>query len=177
MTRRHLATAVTMLVLLGVLVVGFVVGAKALFAPLPGGGSLAATPSPSPSCFTKDLSKGQKIRSRQVEVSVFNAGRQAGLADQTLAALGRRGFRTGEAGNAPSPVKVRSVQVWTTKKDDAAARLVALQFGARTIVKRTDADLGRGVDVVIGDRFHKLAQAPNNITVRKGQQVCVPTSS
>jgi hypothetical protein len=176
MTRRHLTTAFTMLLLLGVLVGGFVAGAKALFAPLPGG-SLAATPSPSPSCFTNDLSKGQKIRSRQVEVSVFNAGSKAGLADQTLAALGKRGFRTGEAGNAPSPVKVRSVQVWTTKRHDAAAGLVALQFGAGTIVKRTDADLGPGVDVVIGDGFRKLAKAPDNIIVRKGQEVCVPTSS
>jgi hypothetical protein len=176
MARQHLITAVTMLVLLGVLVIGFVVGAKALFAPLPGG-SIAATATPSPSCFTKDLSKGQKIRSRQIELSVFNAGSQAGLADQTLAALGKRGFRTGETGNAPSPVKVRSVQVWTTKKHDVAARLVALQFGPGTVVKRTDADLGRGVDVVLGDRFRGLANAPNNITVRKGQQVCVPATS
>ena len=176
MTRRHVTTAVTMLVLLGLLVVGFVVGAKALFAPIPGG-SLAATPSPSPSCFARNLSKGQKIRSRQVEVSVFNAGSKAGLADQTLAALGKRGFRTGEAGNAPSPVMVRSVQVWTTKKQDVAARLVALQFGARTIVRRTDADLGRGVDVVIGDRFRRLVPAPEKIIVRKRQQVCVPTTS
>ncbi len=36
MTGRHVTTAVTMLVLVGILVLGVVVGARELFAPLPG---------------------------------------------------------------------------------------------------------------------------------------------
>jgi hypothetical protein len=176
MTGRHFTTAVTLLVLCGLLVVGAVVGVKTMLSPIPGSDATAGA-APSPTCTTTNVKKGQRLRSRQVTVSVFNAGTTVGLAQSTLRALHRRGFRRGETGNAPSSAKVRFVQVWTTEKNDATARLVARQFGRHTLVKVTRKNLGEGVDVVVGDSFRGLKKAPLHITVRTRQQVCLPTGS
>jgi hypothetical protein len=175
MTSRHLTTAVTLLVLLGILALGAVVGVKQLFQPVPDSG--AAAPSASPSCTTTVLKKGQRLRSRQVVVSVFNAGTRAGLAEKTLSKLAKRGFQEGDVGNAPRAARLRFVQVWTTKKDDPAAKLVARQFGTKTRIKVTKRDLGEGIDVLVGNGFSGLAKAPRSIQVRAPQQICLPTSS
>ena len=172
MAHRHLTTAVTLLVLVGILVVGVVLGSKSLFAPLPDSGQAAETPSPT--CATQTVKKGQRIRSSQVQVSVFNGGTRSGLADETLTSLVKRGFTAGDAGNAPSDMKVKRVRVFTTTKNDLSATLVARQFGRSTKVVVTDTDLGPGVDVVVGNRFHELAHARRAIAVRQSSSVCVP---
>jgi len=174
MTRRHLTTAITMLVLVGILVVGTVMGVNALFAPLPGDDPTA---SPSPTCSTQSLRKGQRIRTRQVQVSVFNGGTRAGLAESTQRALVKRGFRRGSVGNAPETVKVKKVEVWTTQRNDFAARLVARQFGRKTTVRVTTRDLGPGIDVVVGNDFEELVKAKRVIVVRRASSVCVPLTS
>lgn len=174
MTGRHLTTAITLLVLCGLLLLGGVVGVKTMLAPVPGSQPSAAG-SPSPTCSTENVKKGQRIRSRQVMVSVFNAGTTVGLADRTLNHLGRRGFRKGDAGNAPNSAKVRFVQVWTANKHDPTAKLVALQFGRKTRIKVTRTNLGQGVDVVVGNDFKGFKKAPRSITVKTRQRVCLPT--
>ncbi len=172
MARRNLTTAVTLLVLVGILVVGLVLGMRSLFAPLPGADKAAATPSPT--CSPKTVLKGERIRSTQVQVSIFNGGTRAGLADMTMGALAKRGFTKGEIGNAPSDAKVRSVQVLTTEKNDLAAQLVARQFGRKTKVTVTATDLGPGIDIIVGNDFEKLAKAKRVIVVKKSSSVCVP---
>lgn len=172
MTGRHLTTAITLVVLCVVLVIGLVVGINKLFAPLPED-PLAVAPEPSPTCQPTSVEKGERLRSREVVVSVFNAGSRAGLADQTMAALTRRGFKEGEVGNAPADAKVRFARVWTTEEDDAAARLVARQLGRQVRIVVGEEDLGDGVDVLVGNRFAGLVKAPRSIMVRKTQQVCV----
>jgi hypothetical protein len=169
---RHLTTGITLLVLVGILVVGAVLGSKSLFAPLPDSGQAAG--SPSPTCTTQTVKKGQRIRSTQVQVSVFNGGTRSGLADETLKSLVKRGFTAGDTGNAPSDTKVRRVRVFTTTSNDLSATLVARQFGRSTKVVVTDTDLGPGVDVVVGNKFDKLAKARHVIAVRKSSSVCVP---
>jgi hypothetical protein len=178
MTGRHLTTAVTLAVLCVVLVIGLVVGVDKLFAPLPED-PLAVSPEPSPTCQPTSVEKGERLHSRAVVVSVFNAGTRAGLADRTLVALTRRGFKEGEVGNAPADAKVRFARVWTTEENDAAARLVALQLGRHVRVVVGEEDLGEGVDVLVGNRFAGLVKAPRSIAVRKTQEVCVevPTPS
>ncbi len=178
MTRRHLTTGITLVLLVGLLVVAVVVGANALFAPLPDSGPTAsASTSPSPTCQSKVVKSGQHIRSKQVQVSVFNAGTRARLAERTLTGLARRGFRRGDAGNAPSKVKLRFVQVWTTKKHDAAAKLVARQFGKNTLLRVVNSDLGPGIDVVLGNDFRGLKKAPRSLTVNRKQTVCLPPNA
>jgi hypothetical protein len=170
---RHLTTTVTLLVLVGILVLGFAYGAKKFFAPLPGDDPSAGA---SPGCSTKAVKKGQRLSTRQVQVSVFNAGTRAGLADQTMVKLTKRGFKQGDVGNAPSESGVKVAQVWTTERNDAAARLVARQFGKRTKVRFVDADLGPGVDVVVGDDLRKLAPPTKVIVVKKPSSACLPAS-
>jgi hypothetical protein len=172
MGRREITTAVTLLVLCGILVAGAVIGWQKLFTDLPDLPTTVAEPSPS--CATEGVQKGDRLRSRQVVVSVFNAGSRSGLAGDTLDALAKRGFEPGEVGNAPDDVAVRRVQVRTDRRHDAEARLVALQFGKGTKVKVSKADLGPGVDVVVGNKFKGLERAKRSIKVRRRQQVCAP---
>jgi hypothetical protein len=175
MARRHLTTAVTLLVLVGILVLGAMLGMKSLFAPLPATGG--ATASPSPTCTPKTVKKGQRIKSTQVQVSVFNGGTRAGLASSTMRVLTKRGFTAGDIGNAPSGARVRFVRVLTTEKNDMAARLVARQFGHSTKVRLSGTDLGPGIDVIVGNRFHKLAKARHVIVAHTSSTVCVPPPS
>jgi hypothetical protein len=164
-----------MLVLVGVLVLGAVWGWRSLFAELPE--NEVAAEEPAPTCTTETVASGEKVRSRQVRVSVFNGGTRSGLAGQTLDKLVRRGFLPGDIGNAPSDSKVGRVQVRTTVENDPRARLVARQFGKKTKVRVTDENLGAGVDVIIGNNFKGLVKAPRAIEVSKPLEVCVPVES
>jgi LytR cell envelope-related transcriptional attenuator len=175
MRKRHLMTAITLLVLVAILVIGIVTGMDKLFAPLPTTEQPVA--SPSPTCTVRTVKKGQRVVPRQVQVSVFNGGHRAGLAGTTMRSLARRGFRRGQVGNTPSNVKVSRVQVWTTLRNDDGARLVARQFGRTTKVRTTKTDLGPGVDVVVGDNFRKLVKGKRFVVVRRSSSVCVPRSA
>lgn len=168
MTRRHLTTAVTMLVLVGLLVLGAVWGWQSLFTESP------RAAEPAPTCDPQVVEAGGKIRSGQVTVSVYNGGTRSGLANQTMNALMARGFQTGDVGNAPSDVEVRKVQVWSTVENDPRARLVARQFGKGVKVRYVDEDLGPGVDVIVGNRFRDLVKAPRALKVKQEQEFCVP---
>jgi hypothetical protein len=159
-----------MLVLLAILVVGAVVGLKSLLAPLPGTNPKAGATA---GCVTTSVRKGQRVMASQVQVSVFNAGTRAGLADETMTSLTKRGFRKGSVGNAPTGTKVKVAQVWTTQRGDTAALLVAHQLGPKIKVFVKRASLGPGVDVVLGDGFHKLAKAKRVIVARRSSSVCV----
>ena len=161
-----------MLALTGILVVGAVWGWRSLFAEVPGGGLTIAEPGPS--CSTEQVKAGGKIRAKQIRVSVFNGGTRTGLAGDTLDALMERGFIGGDLGNAPSDVKVRRVQVWSTVENDPTARLVALQFGKDVKVRFSDEDLGAGVDVIVGNGFKRLIKAPRSLEVKRPQEYCVP---
>lgn len=174
MRGRHLTTAITLMVLVAILVLGVLLGVKSLFAPIPSGESGATA---SPDCTTKSVKKGQRVAASQVQVSVYNGGTRAGLADETMNDLRGRGFRRGEIGNAPEDSNVKRVQVWTTERIDPAARLVANQFGPGTRVRLVDTDLGPGVDVVVGDGFRDLARAKRAIVAKRSSSGCRPTSS
>jgi hypothetical protein len=174
MRKRHLTTAITLLVLVGILVLGVVLGVNALFAPLPNE-TPAATPSPT--CTVKAVKKGQRIVPRQVQVSVFNGGTRGGLAGGTMQALASRGFKRGKVGNAPTGTTVKWVQVWTTLPNDDSARLVARQFGRETKVRVTRTDLGPGIDVVVGDALGKLAKEKRFVIVRRSSSVCIRVPS
>jgi hypothetical protein len=171
--RRHVRTGITLAVLMAVLAAGAWFGTRSLFAPIPDDRTVDA----SPACATRTLEKGQRINSRQVVVNVYNAGTRAGLADKTMGALTRRGFDKGSVGNAPEGSRVKVAQVWTNRRRDTAARLVAQQFGPTIKVKLKRVDLGPGVDVVVGNGFESLAAARRSILVETPQTACLPTPS
>ncbi len=167
---RRLATFLTLTALVVVLVIGAVVGLKALFAPI----DEDTDPAPAPTCTPQQVKGGKRLTSDQVTVSVFNAGDRSGLASQTLDDLVERGFEAGETGNAPEGTDVKVVQVWTSEEDDPAALLVARQFGPRTVVRVGD-DLGVGIDVVVGSSYRGMVPAKRFIRVSETEEVCVPT--
>jgi hypothetical protein len=154
---RRTLTGVTLTVLIALLAVGAFIGWRALFAPLPGDTGTATG---------KDdgcVDRGDTVRTRDVTVSVYNAGTRSGLAGQTQNELAARGFIPGDLGNAPDDLSnVRFVRVLAETRRDPAARLVALQFGKDAKVFAAD-DLGSGVEVVVGDRFSGLKEAPRRI--------------
>lgn len=171
MTGRHVTTGITLLLLAGLLAAGFYYGVNQLFAPLERQEPVAE---PTPSCST--VEKGQTLRSEQVAVNVFNGGIRAGLAGRTLDALTNRGFLPGEVGNAPTK-KVRRAQVWIVEGEEAAGRLVALNFGPKTPVKLRKKDLAEGgVDVIVGNNFEALKKPKRKVRVRVPQVVCSPAS-
>jgi len=165
---RHLTTGVTLLVLVALLVAGGIYGLDSLLRPLPQDKSSAAS-----TCSATDVKKGQRLHTRQVEVSVFNAGNRSGLAGEVMVALHQRGFRQGDVGNAPAGSGVKRAQVWTTQRNDAAARLVLRQFKKGIAIHVVKADLGPGVDVVIGSDFRKLAKPTRVLVVQKASAACL----
>jgi hypothetical protein len=171
MGSRHLVTAVTMMVLVGILVVGAVVGAQKLFAPLPAETEPVAEPSPS---CTTEAAQGDRLRIRDVRVNVFNAGTRTGLAGGTMRDLARRGFRRGEVGNAPRDARVRRVQVWVREGEEAAGRLVARNFGPKVkVVVPKDGDLADGVDVIVGNGYpERLGKKVGGVRVQEPVKVC-----
>lgn len=168
MRGRHITTGITLLVLVVIVVAAAAYGVQQALAPVGGDDSEQST-----ACHPRTLSKGQRIRARQIVVSVFNAGSRSGLADTTLARLSNRGFRAGSSGNAPEGTSVRVVQVWTTQQDDLAARLVARQFGAKTPVRVVSTDLGPGIDVVVGNGLQRLVKASTVLAVTKSASACL----
>jgi len=174
-TGRHVTTAVTLLVLLGILAVAGVIGVKTLLAPVPGNGKPAAQASPA--CATRTVRKGQRISARQVEVSVFNGGNRAGLAGTVMGRFVRRGFKRGEVGNAPQGTRVKAWQVWTTDRNDTGARLVARQLGHKVRVRVVRTNLGPGIDVVVGNGFRHLVRAPRVMVAARSSSVCSPFAS
>ena len=64
-------------------------------------------------------------------VNVYNAGSQAGAAGTTLDRMVNRGFKRGEADNAPAGVRARSVVIITDDKTAPTVKLVANQLKGR----------------------------------------------
>ncbi|RYP87219.1 LytR family transcriptional regulator [Nocardioides guangzhouensis] len=128
-------------------------------------------------CEDRTIAHGTKIRAGEITVSVYNAGRQAGLASRVLRSLQARGFGPGETGNAPEGTKVVRAQVWADSKRNAAAKLVARQLGPTTKVFVNRPDIGVGVVVVLGDSFGKLAKAPTVTRAQGRTTICTPTEA
>ena len=91
-----------------------------------------------------------------VTVSVYNAGKKTGHAQETLDLLENAGFVAGAVGDTPEGTQVPKVEVRAENPDSPAAKLVALAFGPNVPVTASDDDLGPGVVIFVGDKFKKL---------------------
>ncbi|QIK67680.1 LytR C-terminal domain-containing protein [Nocardioides sp. HDW12B] len=167
MRSRRALTAVTLVVLLGLLVVGTYVGWRSLSAPV------ADDDTTSEVRCREGVQRGDRLAREDVTVSVYNAGSRSGLAGRTQEELTARGFIAGDIGNAPAGLgDVRVVRVLAASRQDPAALLVARQFGTDTFLQVTGRDLGAGVDVVVGDDYAGLVKAPRSITARAEGSGC-----
>ena len=170
MVSRKAISAVTILVLIGLLVAGAYYGWQSISAPLPGDDE--PDRAERPRC-EEGISRGDVVQTKDVTVSVYNAGSRSGLADQTRSELVARGFIPGDVGNAPAELEeVRFVRVLAPKANDPTARLVAMQFGANTYIEPVEQDLGPGVDVIVGDDFIGLVEARSKIKARRNGSGC-----
>jgi hypothetical protein len=161
-------SAVTLLVLCGMLVVFLLIGWQQMTAPGPWNDDGA----PNAGDCVQGLAKGDLVRTTDVTVSVYNAGSRSGLASRTQEELLARGFLPGDLGNAPKDLAdVPRVQVLAPSAKDPAAMLVARQFGRKTRVQEHE-DLGAGVEVVVGDRFKGLAKAPRRMRAQADGSGC-----
>lgn len=126
-----------------------------------------------PVCVDKTIPAGSRVRTGDITVSVFNAGRQSGLASKTLEKLIVRGFGAGDSGNARK-TKVKRVEI-RAPQHDTAARLVAAQFGADTTIVTDKELLGVGITVIVGDEFQELAgKTPRKMKADEDTAVCTP---
>jgi hypothetical protein len=170
MARPRLLSVATLTALVVLLVVGAVVGWHSLTAPVD---PEDPEPTPSASGCVREFAKGDRVAASRVRVSVYNAGNRTGLAATVRNRLEARGFLPGEARNAPARYRdVRVVRVLAPSVRDPAARLVALQFGQKTFVQRTGVELGPGVEVVVGNNFVGLVDAPRELTATRPGSGC-----
>ncbi|KRF16509.1 hypothetical protein ASG90_09450 [Nocardioides sp. Soil797] len=126
-----------------------------------------------PACVEKTIPAGSKVRTGDITVSVYNAGKRSGLASKTMEQLIVHGFGAGDSGNARK-AGVKRVEV-RAANHDAAARLVAAQFGAGTPIVTDKELLGVGIVVVVGDEFQSLVKkSPRKLKAGEDTAVCTP---
>ncbi|MGA4840937.1 LytR C-terminal domain-containing protein [Streptomyces sp. G45] len=96
---------------------------------------------------------------RQITVNVYNATPRGGLAQETADELKKRGFAIGDVDNATKAydkkVKGTGILLGPKKALDTALPVLRTQVAGAQL--RTDGRRGAEVDLIIGDRFRKLA--------------------
>lgn len=117
------------------------------------------------------LRKGQRVKSSDITVNVFNAGSVTGLAAGTLGSLTAKGFLAGQATDAPARVKANDVVILDPATHSPQVKLVAKQFTGTVVISK--GNLSPGIDVVIGDAFQSVnPQAKSFLVVRKTAHTC-----
>ena len=144
MTRRSLTTGVSLTVGVVLLCIMAVWGYHAVTSPIADGSGSSG----SPTCKPEDQQVAKFLQRKEVTVSVYNAGKTSGRAQQTMGLLERAGFKPGAVGNAPEGITVKRAAVYTTKSDDPAAEHDALQQGADEFGRGTTGSgcVGHGGD-------------------------------
>jgi hypothetical protein len=171
---RRLVSAATLIVTVVIVVIMGFWGYHSLTAPIDKDTASAAKTDDAPSCAPGETETVQRsVRRNQIKVSVYNAGKRAGRAGDTMNMLEAAGFLAGAIGNAPSGTSVARAEVHTTTESQVSAKLVALAFGANTPIVVDDSEPGPGVNVYIGDKFHKLLKsAPKTIQLPTPNVTC-----
>jgi LytR cell envelope-related transcriptional attenuator len=171
--RRNLRTPITLLVLLALLVAGAYFGWRSLTAPAAQAPVSRHHKAP---CRTHTIKPGHRISTHDVRVNVYNAGSIVGLADNTMVALVKRGFRQGSIGNTGSGSHVSAVQIRAPKPKSPEARLLAKQFQGKVTMRRAKHSRGQALNVVVGNAFRGLAKhAPTSIKANATTSVCQPS--
>jgi predicted RecA/RadA family phage recombinase len=163
---RAARTAVTILVLLGLLAAALAWGWSATTSPFPESAEAAA-------CTVTEIAEGEQVYPDQVLVSVLNAGTRDGLASRTMQLLVDQGFVQGDRDNAPTDSGVETAEVWTDDPDSPAVRLVASWLGKGIEVRDQDTTVS-GVVVVVGDGFADLAEGRKKVKAKAATSICVP---
>lgn len=172
---RRLRTAVTMLSLIALLVAAGYYGWLGLTEGWTSGTATeqpTAQQTPGQTCTTPPP---KIVRSRQLRVSVYNAGAPSGQATAVMEALTEQGFRQAELGDAPAGITVGGIVLWPGNADRDVVRLLRRQFPEVRLAPRREP-LGPGVNVMVGEEFGGLrADAPRRIRITQPEQ-CGPSA-
>jgi hypothetical protein len=172
-----LRTPITLVVLFVVLMGAAYYGWQTVISPGTEDHDPPATSS-KPKCENvEEFHKGQLIRSKDVLVNVYNAGRISGLASDTLSELSDRGFNPGVSDNAPAAVTASNVTILTSSRQSPLVQLVAQQF--QGVVKYAKGrGLDPGVDIIVGDDFQGLnVSAKTSLRVKRSISTCTSTDT
>lgn len=165
-------TPITLLVLLGILLGAAYYGWSTVLGPEEEKKDDTASPPADNTCDeVVRWKKGQRVKAADVRVNIYNGGLVSGLAGETLDALTAKGFRPGNATNAPESLSTPNVAIITADPESPEVRLVRIQF--RGAVQIIDDDLGRGIDVLVGDDFRAVKPVTKTqIVLRKNIKGC-----
>jgi len=157
---RLVATPITLLILVAILLVAAKLGMRALTAPPP-----SAKISP---CVSTDV--GGTLKSSDVVVSVFNGSHERGLAGKVSKQLTQKGFQEGEVSNTDE--RIKQTIIVGHSKDDPQVKLIAAFFPKAMF--RADPDRpDHAVRVLVGSEFGGFnAKAATSISV--AGPVCLP---
>jgi hypothetical protein len=162
-------SALTLLVLAVLVVLGGVWGWSALTQPFPG----ETTPPTPPTCVATVVQAGEKVFPEQVTVSVYNASDRDRLASRTMAEFANAGFVEGDTGNAPKGARVLRAAIWASSLSSPDVRLVKSRLGPSTRVVRREGP-GIGVTVLVGDRYTSLVKGRPSIKALDEVEICSP---
>ncbi len=162
---------VTLVVLLGLVAAALVYGIQLATESFPS----FTTTTDDAACVRQSVEKGDKLKSSQITVNVYNAGTVAGRAEQTQEELVQKGFIPGTTGNAPEGTRARGTVILDPDRRSPSVRLVKKQLKGKVKVRKVEEDLSEGVDIVVGDRAKGVRnKAKVSIKVAKTTEVCLP---
>ncbi len=163
--QARMRSAITLLCLLVVLLIGVAWAWSAVSEPFPEREQAAI-------CTSTVVAAGEKVYPDQVTVSVLNAGTSEGLADRTMTSLVAAGLDEGELGNAKD-AKVSGVEIWADDVDSPAVKLVMSFLGRDAEVVRRDTPLP-GVNVVVGEEFPGVTNGREFVSTDEEATICSP---
>lgn len=148
--RRHLRTAITMLVLTGFVAVSGWYGWNSLTRPADAGDATAVAPTCVPAIPSNAPAPAD------IQLNVYNATDRNGLASATARELRKRGFAILDVTNDPLGKTVAgTAEVRAGAANQAAAGVVVAQVAGAVFVPDTRTDTS--VDLVLGETYQALA--------------------
>src|SRR5699024_8896907 len=150
-----LMSRLTMTFVVVIFIGGVVLGFVLLFQP-------ASTQVEEDPCNTQTVDKGDELTTNLVTLNIFNSGKKAGLANRVSINLQRKGFLSGEIGNAPEGVQTSNVTVVAKDPKHPAAKLVSKQFQGKVKIQKpaegfpTEDLSDQGIAVVVGADYNGI---------------------
>jgi hypothetical protein len=164
--KAHTRSALTLVVLAVVFVIGVAWAWNAVTQPFP-------EPEDAPPCDKTRVAAGDKVVPEDVLVSVLNASKRNGLAGETMDDLLGKGFGEGTRDNVAAHTGRGGAVVWTDDPENPAAELVRSYLGKKArIVEQTSSE--PGIVVVVGDAFPGVVKGRKSVTAQEDTYVCVP---
>ncbi len=163
---RGLKTALTLVALVALIVVGGMWGWASFTEPFPERAGPRA-------CTDTTIAAGDSLTPEKLLVDVYNASDRVGLAGRTADELRSAGFVVGRTTDAPDGTVVKVAEIWTADPQGPEAKLLRSYLGKRA--KITNAEpLDEGITLVVGPKFKKVTKGKKSLELGQDTIVCEP---